>query len=95
MSVLLVGCEIDDCGQHVWTSARELRITNKGNYKIKVVSDPSGLFELEDITPKDFSGLNKLEAIQKFKTACIEIYTCGGEFSIDQLRREGNNIRFY
>ena len=95
MSDLIIGCEIGDCGQHIWTSARELRITKKGNYKIKVISDPNSLFDLNDIKSKDFKGLNKSDAIQKFKTACIEVYTCGGAFSIDQLKLEGNDIRFY
>ena len=95
MSDLIIRCEIDDCGQHVWTSARELRVTRKGNFEIKIISDPSSLFDLDDINSEDFIGLSKAEVIQKFKNSCVEVYTCGGIFSIDQLKRKGNDIRFY
>ena len=95
MSELIIGCEIDSCGQFVWTSARELHITKSGSYKIKVVSDPEALFEYEDIQPKDFEGLNKAEVIEKFKKSCLNIYTCEGAFSVEDLKKEGNDIRFY
>ena len=95
MSELVIGCEIDNCGQFVWTSVRELHITKKGNYKVKVLSDPNSLFEWKDIRGKDFEGLSQSEAIIKFKNACLAIYTCEGEFSVEGLKKDGNDIRFY
>ena len=95
MSELVIGCEMDNCGQFIWTSIRELRVTKKGKYKIKVISDPNSYFEWNDITGKDFDGLNKSEMIKKFKNACLAIHTCEGEYSLEYLKENGYDIRFY
>lgn len=95
MSKLLITCEIDDCGQFIWTSCCKLYVTDKINFSIEIISDPQSIFCWDNTIINEFSGLNESEAIEKFKRICINLYTCEGSFSIDEMKDEGNEIRFF
>lgn len=95
MPDLLIGCEIEICSQHCWISAVELCISKKGNYKVKITSDPYEMIESSALHPKKFMGLSRADSITLFKKLCVDIYTLDGEFSFEDLIKGGDKIRFY
>ena len=95
MSELVIGCEIDNSGQYVWTSAIELRLTVKGNYRIKIISDPYEAFESSEISSSKFTGMTRSSARKLFNELCYAVYTLDGEFSLEYLVSQGDIIRFY
>jgi hypothetical protein len=90
-STLLRTCEIKKYGST--HASCELHQTTKG-YLVKIIEDPWDLFVDFDI---DLDSDETAEvAIDDFEKACLDRYTCDGDFTDEDIMESaGEEIEFY
>ena len=90
-SNVLLTCRISN---GIYTSECSLIRASAIKYAIEVINDPLAVFEDFELQSRQFDHIKSQKVVDMFKEICLDAYTCHGSFSIEEVRRNGEEIEF-
>lgn len=87
----IITCRITD-GLRVSTCS--LIRTSSIKYHIAITRDPLAIFEGFESRSSQFDRIKPKKAVKVFQELCSDVFTCHGDFSLEELRQNGEEIEF-
>lgn len=78
----------------LYVSTCSLIRTSSIKYFIDVTLDPLAIFEGFESLSSQFDKMKPKNALEVFQELCLDAFTCHGEFTIEEVRQNGEKIEF-